>query len=92
MRPTVEILRDDIDKGRAQDKVRHQDPAAVPLGADEEAAGTPPSDGSIQLAHRNEVSGPAKSTEDGGAPLYLAIVAIVIVVLGGAAAALLSAA
>jgi hypothetical protein len=85
MRPTVETLRDDIDKGRTRDKVRRQDPAAVPLGADEEAAGTPPSHLAIQLAQRSEVSGPAKGTEDGGSLFYAAFVAIIIIVLGTAA-------
>jgi hypothetical protein len=37
----VEQLRDRIDSGGARDKVHAKDPAAAPLGADEEAAGTP---------------------------------------------------
>lgn len=36
----VEQLRDDIDSGRTGDKVPAADPAAAPLGADDEAAGT----------------------------------------------------
>lgn len=39
--PTVEQIRHTIDRGGAHDKVRVGDPAAAPLGADEEAAGTP---------------------------------------------------
>ncbi len=38
---TTEQLRHDIDQGRTGDKVRFPDPAAAPLGTDEEAAGTP---------------------------------------------------
>ena len=38
---TTEQLRDDIDRGRTGDKVNVADPAAAPLGTDEEAAGTP---------------------------------------------------
>ena len=38
---TTEQLRQDIDQGRTGDKVRAPDPAAAPLGTDEEAAGTP---------------------------------------------------
>jgi len=38
---TVEQLRADIDRGRTGDKIAGPDPAAAPLGADEEAAGTP---------------------------------------------------
>src|SRR5688572_29413337 len=34
-------LRDDIDRGRTGDRVDVHDPAAAPLGTDEEAAGTP---------------------------------------------------
>ena len=34
-------LRADIDRGRTRDKVNVNDPAAAPLGTDEEAAGTP---------------------------------------------------
>ena len=38
---TTEQLRHDIDQGRTGDKVRAPDPAAAPLGTDEEAADTP---------------------------------------------------
>ena len=38
---TTEQLRDDIDQGRTGEKVNVPDPAAAPLGTDEEAAGTP---------------------------------------------------
>jgi hypothetical protein len=37
---TPEQLRADIDSGRTHDKIAHPDPAAAPLGTDEEAAGT----------------------------------------------------
>lgn len=37
----VDRLRVDIDRGRTGDKVNNPDPAAAPLGADDEAAGTP---------------------------------------------------
>lgn len=39
---TTEQLRTEIDRGQGGSKVPWSDPAAVPLGADEEAAGTPP--------------------------------------------------
>ena len=38
---TAEQLKADIDSGRTGDKVNNPDPAAAPLGTDEEAAGTP---------------------------------------------------
>lgn len=37
----VEQLRADIDAGRTGDKVAYPDPAAAPLGADDEAAAQP---------------------------------------------------
>lgn len=38
---TVSRLRHEIDAGRTGDKVAFPDPATVPLGTDDEAAGTP---------------------------------------------------
>lgn len=38
----VDRSRDDIDHGRSGDKVSFPDPAAAPLGTDDEAAGQPP--------------------------------------------------
>lgn len=38
---TMDQLRHEIDSGNAADKVNYPDPAAAPLGTDEEAAGTP---------------------------------------------------
>ena len=47
-------LRDDIDSGRTHDKVAHSDPAAAPLGTDDEAAGTPPTGEQVAMARRHE--------------------------------------
>jgi hypothetical protein len=55
-RSTIAQLRDDIDAGRTGDKVDWPDPAAVPLGTDEEAAGTPPDASAVEMALRREVS------------------------------------
>jgi hypothetical protein len=49
-RQTVEQLRADVDRGRAGDKVAWPDPAAAPLGSDDEAAGTPASPAAVALA------------------------------------------
>jgi hypothetical protein len=49
-------LRHDIDCGRTCDKVAFPDPAAAPLGTDEEAAGTPVSGYAVALALRMETS------------------------------------
>lgn len=47
-------LHGDINKGRTGDKVAGFDPAAAPLGTDEEAAGTPPSPAEVRRARRQE--------------------------------------
>jgi hypothetical protein len=64
---TVEQLRDDIDHGRTGDKVDALDPAVVPLGADEEAAGTPLQPATVDAARTLEVSRPRASTDPRGA-------------------------
>lgn len=51
--PNSAQLRDDINSGRTGDKVAGFDPAAAPLGTDDEAGGTPPS--AEQIAHAREV-------------------------------------
>jgi len=53
--PTTAELREAIDRGKAGDKVDWPDPAAAPLGTDDEAAGTPPTPERIQAAFANEV-------------------------------------
>ena len=50
--PTSDQLRRDIDSGRTGDKVDFPDPAAAPLGADDEAGGHPPSPAERALAAR----------------------------------------
>lgn len=44
---TVAQLRNQVDSGRTRDKVAAEDPAAAPLGTDDEAAGTAPSGGAV---------------------------------------------
>lgn len=63
----VEQLRKDIDSGRTGDKVAIGDPASVPLGADDEAAGVPPSPEMVALARRmeNTTSGEARGLAAG---------------------------
>jgi hypothetical protein len=51
---TTDQLRIDIDRGRTGDKVAWPDPAAAPLGADEEAAGNPVPPRLVALSHRGE--------------------------------------
>jgi len=52
---TPSRLRRDIDAGEGRDKIAYPDPAAAPLGTDDEAAGTPVSERQAQLAYRNEI-------------------------------------
>ncbi|WP_102108276.1 hypothetical protein [Oceaniglobus roseus] len=47
-------LRERIDRGGAGDKVSVSDPAAAPLGTDDEAAGTPPTMEQVERAARLE--------------------------------------
>jgi hypothetical protein len=82
---TTEQLRHDIDSGRAGDKVRFRDPAAAPLGTDEEAAGTPIDPKTIAevRARENRRDAPrdAQRSSDGeraGVILWLLIVAGVV--------------
>ncbi|MGP3696326.1 hypothetical protein [Rhodobacter sp. NSM] len=50
---TTARLRHDIDRGGTGDKVPFMDPAAAPLGTDDEAAGTSPTPD--QIAHAREM-------------------------------------
>lgn len=47
-------LREEIDRGRTGDKVPFPDPAAAPLGTDDEAAGTAPSPERVAHARAQE--------------------------------------
>lgn len=76
MAETVDQLRDDIDRGLAADKVAVVDPAAAPLGTDDEAAGRPASRRRIGLAWRNEVADRQVSEGgDNGVAIYLLAIA-----------------
>lgn len=50
----VSRLKNDINSGRTGDKVPAFDPAAAPLGTDEEAAGTPVPAAAVEMARANE--------------------------------------
>ena len=52
---TADRLRHEIDSGRTGDKVAGPDPAAAPLGTDDEAADRPPGDGRVEMARRDEL-------------------------------------
>ena len=73
-------LRHSIATGKAQDKVSNIDPAAAPLGTDDEAAGNPPSKDEIQQAAQNELQRSSVPSQ----PLQLTAIAMLL----GAAAVL----
>lgn len=54
---TTDRLRKDIDRGVSGDKIPFPDPAAAPLGTDDEAAGTPPSREAVGIARAHETRG-----------------------------------
>ncbi len=83
-------LRHDIDSGRTGDKVPFPDPAAAPLGTDEEAAGTPVSGRAAaaarraETARRDEPPRPNSSTRSGRAWMVITlIVAAAVLVAAG---------
>ena len=81
-------LRHAIDRGRTGDKVSHNDPAAAPLGTDEEAAGTPVPAEAVAKALRNEIRGPPLSPREGSEPAFWPGAVWILaggVLLGGAA-------
>ena len=55
--PTTQQLLRDIDRGLTGDKIPALDPAAAPLGTDDEAAGTPPSSDDVGDALGREAIG-----------------------------------
>lgn len=61
---TSDQLRDAIDHGETADKVNFPDPAAAPLGTDDEAAGAPPSQGRIAAAMASESSSTGAGIRD----------------------------
>lgn len=87
-------LRAAIDDGRARDKVAYPDPAAAPLGTDDEAAGTPPESDRVATAAKHEAAhdaGPIAVTDpDRGRNLglFLTIVAAAALAAVGVAAVL----
>ncbi|MGQ4272932.1 hypothetical protein [Terrihabitans sp. B22-R8] len=85
IRSHPEQLRADIDKGRTGDKIAGSDPAASPLGTDEEAAGTPPPSDAVSDSRANEIKGlaqrPPEALPNSGLMHYWPWIAIGIVVL-----------
>jgi hypothetical protein len=68
-----------IDRGLSGDKIPGGDPAAAPLGTDEEAAGTPPAQEAIKLAYGDEIARPAHPAKSAGIGPAWILVAIAFV-------------
>lgn len=64
---TTAKLRDDIDRGKAADKIGFPDPAAAPLGTDAETGGSPPTQEETATAYHDEIEkrpkGPSAATK-----------------------------
>jgi hypothetical protein len=88
---TTAQLRHDIDSGRTGSKVNFPDPAAAPLGTDDEAAGTPPSAEAVSISRRQEAARPqtgARANPDGldvGAVIYAGILGVIVATLAAVA-------
>jgi hypothetical protein len=80
---TTSQLRDDIDSGRTGDKIAWPDPAAAPLGTDEEAAGTPLHPTAILAARRSERAPHSPATRDahrhGGAWFFIGLIVCLVI-------------
>ncbi len=84
----VARLRRAIDSGRTGDKVDFPDPAVAPLGTDDEAAGTPPTDARAAMALRQEEGSGIKTRQQPGIGAAWALIACIAVLALGALALL----
>lgn len=76
-------LRRAIDSGETGDKVAFPDPAAAPLGTDEEAGGKPPTAAEVSL-DRAGLGKPARNGRWGdqlGVPVYVGVAGAVSLVM-----------
>jgi hypothetical protein len=85
MATTTAKLKHDIDRGRGGDKADVIDPGAVPLGIDDEAAGTPLTPRAVEQAHRDEIGSTPVSSERDDSDHALAIYIGLIVTTVGVA-------
>ncbi len=66
--PTTDAIRVGIDRGQAADKVPFPDPAAAPLGTDDEAGGHPPTAEQRRMAAEYELTQPVPPERPLAAP------------------------
>jgi hypothetical protein len=90
--PTVSQLHHDIQRGRTGSKVNVYDPAAAPLGTDEEAAGTPVKQVEVDVARREENHASQETDPDrsnkyatwSGVMMWIAVVTLLVVSVSAA--------
>jgi len=82
---TPSQLRADIDSGKTGDKVAWPDPAAAPLGTDEEAAGTPISPEAVATARAQERTPLTQPHRDPGLAIWLLAFLVLAAILISAA-------
>ena len=83
-RGNPDVLRHAIDTGRTGAKVDFPDPAAAPLGTDDEAAGTPPTVGQVAASLAQESSSvqePARASSNWPIWILLIVIAAVAAVV-----------
>lgn len=78
---TTDQLRHEIDSGRTGDKADWPDPAAAPLGTDDEASGNPPNSETVRKATpKTDVETPLHNST-GAALTYVALAAGLLIVI-----------
>ena len=86
--PTTAMLKHEIDRGRGGDKVDAFDPAAAPLGTDDEAAGTPPQPEAIAQAYSQEIDSTRESSKradsDHAVAIYVGLILALVAILSAA--------
>ncbi|RCS25103.1 hypothetical protein DUT91_06665 [Phyllobacterium salinisoli] len=85
--PTVDRMREDIDRGSTREKVPYPDPAAAPMGTDEEAAGNPPGEKerAIEVEARTDPVGVSRRQPAAVVVYVLITILIGCVILGSVA-------
>ena len=76
--PTTDQLRSEIDRGDTGEKIGFPDPAAAPLGTDDEAAGHPPTPLERNMAASERPLGPHTAPGGKGIPLVYLILVVLI--------------
>jgi len=81
---TVEQARAEIDAGLTSDKIAGSDPAAAPLGADDEAAGTPVSPDRTPEVGQRAAPAPRDARRRVAAAWLVAAAALALALVGAA--------